>query len=154
MTVDGGTYQLPEKLEPDLERVFAYWNGLKRGGNEIPFWDDVKFSMKTRLGRDVLLMEAFENPPRFRFDLIGDDITRQYGAAINGKFTDEVELRPPFANLTNQCRSTIERRQPTYFLHGVGPGAEGGYSRLVLPLWGNGRIEMLLGAITPHRSGA
>jgi hypothetical protein len=152
MTGDGATYLLPEKLEPDLERVLGYWNGLKRGGNEIPFWDDVKISMKTRLGRDVFLMEAFENPPRYRFDLIGDDVIRQYGTPLNGKFTHEIELRPPIDDLTTQCWFTIDRREPTYLQHGAGSGT--GYSRLVLPLWGNGRIEMLLGAITPHRGGA
>ena len=83
MTSEGGTYLLPDRLEPDLDRVRAYWNGLKRGDNDIPFWDDVKFSMKARLARDVLLIEAFENPLRFRFDLVGDDITQRYGTAID-----------------------------------------------------------------------
>jgi hypothetical protein len=152
MTGGGATYRLPEKLEPDLERVFGYWNGLKRAGNGIPLWDDVKISMKTRLGRDVFLMEALENPPRYRFDLVGDDLTQRYGTPVNSKFAHEIELRPPIDELTTQCWHTIQRREPTYFRHDASPGARTGYSRLVLPLWGNGRIEMLLGAITPHRS--
>ena len=77
MTSDGGTYLLPDRLEPDLDRARAYWNGLKRGGNDIPFWDDVKFSMQARLARDVIVLEAFENPLRFRLDLVGDDITQR-----------------------------------------------------------------------------
>jgi hypothetical protein len=149
MTHDGGLYLLPDRLEPDLERAFAYWNGLKRGDNDIPFWDDVKFSMQARLARDVIVLEAFENPLRFRFDLIGDDITKRYGAAIAGKFTDEIELHPPLGELTSQCRATIERRAPTYFQHAPAGEPQGGagYSRLLLPLWGNGRIEMLIGAV-------
>ena len=155
MTSDGGTYLLPDRLEADLDRVRAYWNGLKRGDNDIPFWDDVKFSMKTRLARDVLLIEAFENPLRFRFDLVGDDITQRYGAAKTGKFSDEIDLHPPIDDLTSQCRATVERRSATYFRHSpagkpqpeVGPG----YSRLILPLWGNGHIEMLLGAVAGTR---
>jgi len=156
MIGDGATFRLPDKLEPDLERVLGYWNGLKRGGNKIPFWDDVKISMKTRLAREVFLMEAFENPPRCRFDLVGDDVTQRYGTPVNGKFADEIEQRTPLDELTTQCWRTIERREPTYFRHGASPGAAGGYSRLVLPLWGNGRIEMLLGAIAmaPRRGGA
>jgi len=146
MTSDGGMYLLPDQLEPDLERVQAYWNGLKRGGNDIPFWDDVKFSMQARLARDVILIEAFEDPLRFRFDLVGDDITRRYGTAITGKFTDEIDLHPPTDHLTGQCRATVERRAPTYFRHAPAGGGTG-YSRLILPLWGNGRIEMLIGAV-------
>src|SRR5208282_3380160 len=115
MTSNGGTYLLPDRLEPDLVRVQAYWNDLKRGENDIPFWDDVMFSMRARLARDVLLIEAFENPLRFRFDLVGDDITQRYGAAITGKFSDEIDLSAPMDELTNQCRATVERREPTYF---------------------------------------
>ena len=151
MTSDGGTYLLPDRLEPDLDRARAYWNGLKRGGNDIPFWDDVKFSMQARLARDVIVLEAFENPLRFRLDLVGDDITHRYGAAITGKFSDEIDLHPPIDELTRQCVATVECRAPTYFRHAPAgkPPPEGGagYSRLILPLWGNGRIEMLLGAV-------
>jgi hypothetical protein len=151
MTSDGGIYLLPELLEPDLDRALAYWNGLKRGDNDVPFADDVKFSMQARLARDVILIETFENPLRFRFDLVGEDITHRYGAAITGKFTDEIDLHPPIDELTGQCRATVTRRAPTYFRHAAAGKAQPaygiGYSRLLLPLWGNGRIEMLIGAV-------
>jgi len=143
MTNEGGTFLLPDLLEPDLERVQAYWNGLKRGDNDIPFWDDVKFSMQARLARDVMVIEAFENPLRFRFDLVGDDLTHRYGTAIAGKFTDEVAPHPLIDRLTDQCLATVERRAPTYFRHAT---VSTRYSRLVLPLWGNGHIEMLIAA--------
>jgi hypothetical protein len=146
MTNEGGIFLLPDQLEPDLERVHAYWNGLKRGDNDIPFWDDVKFSMRARLAREVMVIEAFENPLRFRLDLVGDDLAHRHGAAVVGKFTDEVDLRPPLDQLTDQCRATVERRAPTYFRHEAA-GLGIGYSRLVLPLWGNGHIEMLIGAV-------
>jgi hypothetical protein len=150
MTSDGGTFLPPDQLEPDLDRVQAYWNGLKRGDNDIPFWDDVKFSMQARLARDVVLLEVFENPLRFRLDLVGDDIAQRYGAAIAGKFSDEIDLHPPIDQLTEQCRTTLTRRAPTYFRHAPGgnqSGSGAGYSRLILPLWGSGRIEMLMGAV-------
>jgi len=151
MTSNGGTYLLPDRLEPDLYRVRAYWNGLKRGENDIPFWDDVSFSMKTRLARDTLLIKAFENPLRFQLDLVGDDITQRYGTTITGKFSDEIDLHAPIDELTNQCRATVERRAPTYFrrVPSKQPQTAGeiGYSRLILPLWGGARVEMLLGAV-------
>jgi hypothetical protein len=151
MMSEGGTYLLPDRLEPDLDLVRAYWNGLKRGNNDIPFWDDVKFSMQKRLARDILLIEAFENPLRFRFDLVGDDITQRHGTAITGKFSDEIDLDAPMDELTSQCRATVERREPTYFRYAPTGESQAevsaGYSRLMLPLWGNGRIEMLLGAV-------
>ena len=143
---EGGTFLLPDRLEGDLEHVRAYWNGLKRGDNDVPFWDDMKFSMRARLAREVIVIEAFEDPLRFRFDLVGEDLSRRYGPAIAGKFTDEVDLRAPLDQLTEQCCATVERRAPTYFRHAAGEGGTG-YSRLVLPLWGSGHIEMLIGAV-------
>jgi hypothetical protein len=73
-------------------------------------WDDVIFSMKARLARHILLIEAFENPLRLRFDLVGDDITQRYGAATIGKFSDEFDHHPSIDELTSQCRATVERR--------------------------------------------
>jgi hypothetical protein len=143
MTSEGRAFAPPDQLEPDLERVRAYWNGLKRGENDIPFWDDVKLSTQAPLANHIMMIEAFENPLRFRFDLVGEDVTRCYGATIAGKFTDEVHLHPPIDRVTEQCQATVKRRAPTYFRHNAGGTS---YSRLILPLWGNGHIEMLIGA--------
>jgi hypothetical protein len=126
-----------------ISNACAYWNGLKRGGNDIPFWDDVKPSQAPLAGH-VMLIEAFEDPLRFRLHIVGEDVTRRFGEAISGKFTDEVDPRPPIDGLTDQCQATVERRAPTYFRHMAG-GMR--YSRMILPLWGNGHIEMLIGAV-------
>jgi hypothetical protein len=151
MTGHVRSYSLPGELEPDLGRVQAYWNGLKRGANDIPFWDDVKFSLRSRLGRESLLIDVFENPLRFRFDILGADVADWYGGATGSKFLDETDLHAPFDDLTLQCKATIEGSAPTYFSRTAakkgGAGHPGGYARLLLPLWGNGRIEMLLGAV-------
>jgi hypothetical protein len=37
-------FLLPEKLEPGLARVRAYWEGLKRGAADIPFGDDLNIT--------------------------------------------------------------------------------------------------------------
>jgi hypothetical protein len=153
MTGGVRSYSLPDELEPDLNRVQAYWNGLKRGANDVPFWDDVKFSLRSRLGRESMLIDVFENPLRFRFDLAGADVASWYGGTIGNSFLDETDLHAPFAELGLQCRATVEGCAPTYYRQTAvskgGAGHPGGYARLLLPLWGNGRIEMLLGAVVP-----
>jgi hypothetical protein len=153
MTRAVNTFLVPDTLEPDLNRVRAYWDGLKRGGNDIPFWDDVKFSLRARLAREAVLMEVFENPQRFRFDIVGEDVVRRYGKTITGMFSDEIDARVPLDEFTTQCRATVEGRVPTYYrkVPSGKPEQNGGYSRLILPLWGNGRIEMLLAAIGPGK---
>ncbi len=151
MTGSVRSYSLPGELEPDLGRVQAYWNGLKRGANDVPFWDDVKFSLRSRLGRESMLIDVFDNPLRFRFDLAGADVAGWYGGTIGNAFLDETDLHAPFDGLIAQCRATVEVAAPTYYRHTAADkgGHPGGYARLLLPLWGNGRIEMLLGAVVP-----
>ncbi len=151
MAVGVDKFSLPDELGPDLTRIQAYWNGLKRGANDIPFWDDVKFSLRSRLGRESMLIDVFENPLRFRFDLTGADLAEWYGETIGNRFLDEVEPRAPFDELVLQCKATVERSAPAYYRRTAAAKEDakrlGGYARLVLPLWGNGRIEMLLGAV-------
>src|ERR1039457_7356924 len=143
MTGDAHGYALPDQLEPDLSRIQAYWNGLKRGANDVPFWDDVKLSLRSRLGRESMLIDVFESPLRFRFDLIGADLTDWYGGAIGNKFLDEIDLRAPFDELIVQCKATVAGSAPTYYrqtaVGKVDAERPGGYARLLLPLWGNGR---------------
>jgi len=156
MTGDVHGYSLPDELEPDLGRIRGYWNGLKRGANDVPFWDDVKFSLRSRLGRESMLIDVFENPLRFRFDLTGADVTGWYGGAIGNRFLDEIDLHAPFDGLTLQCKATVAGSAPTYYCQTAAGKTDaehpGGYARLLLPLWGNGRIEMLLGAVVPGRA--
>jgi osmotically-inducible protein OsmY len=153
LTLTGGArrYSPPDELEPDLSRIQAYWNGLKRGANDVPFWDDVKLSLQSRLGRESMLIGVFEGPLRFRFDLIGTDVANWYGRAIGNSFLDEIDLHAPFDELTLQCKATVENSAPTYYCQTEfkkgDAGHPRGYARLLLPLWGNGRIEMLLGAV-------
>jgi hypothetical protein len=151
MTGTANGFSLPSVLEPNLDRILHYWNGLKRGGNDIPFWDDVKLSAQERHTRELALIEVFESPLRFRLDTIGEEVMRRYGTAVTSKFLDEIEPKPPLDGLVAQCHASLQRRAPSYYrppstdeLFGA---RGGGYARLVMPLWGNGRIEMLLCAV-------
>jgi hypothetical protein len=91
---------------------------------------------------------------RFRFDIVGEDVTKRYGEAIVGKFSNEIDLSAGLEKFTGQCGATVERRIPTYYRQAPSAAQQqkDGYGRLILPLWGNGRIEMLLAAIVPTSS--
>jgi hypothetical protein len=142
-------FALPEKLERDLARLRSYWEGLRRAGNSMPFWDDLKPSALSDQSGKLLLIDVFAKPERFRFNQLTDELTQGYGEALTGKFTDEIELRDPFAYLRAQCSATVEARAPTYYRCGTS-GTSPGYSRILLPMWGDGRVGMLLGAIDIH----
>lgn len=130
-------FALPEKLDRELARVLSYWEGLRRGGNDIPFWDDLKPAALE--GATVFLIDAFAQPERFRFNAFLGAVAGS--ANLKGRFLDEADLASPFEFLRAQSSAAVEARKATYYRHD-------GYGRLLLPMWGDGRVSMLLGAVS------
>jgi hypothetical protein len=145
-----GPFPLPRTLDPQLSPVLAYWQSLRRSEAEMPFWDDLNPSALPYHSDRLMLIEASERPTRFRFAMAGEEIVARYGGDLMGKFVDEIEIRDPLRFIESQCSATIESRAPTYYRAASAmtnsPTAPG-YPRLLLPMWGDGRIGMLLGAI-------
>ena len=140
-------FQLPAKPEAGLARLLAYWRRLERGEAEMPFWDDVKLSaLPKTLARKIVLMDVLPSPMRFRFAFggVGEDVIRAYGGDLSGKFLDEIEPRSPLQLLHSQCSAAVEVRAPAYYRHAA-VRRKDAYARLILPMWGNGRVSMLLG---------
>lgn len=150
-------YSLPKNLEPDLARVLAYWQGLKRREADMPFWDDLNMSALPDLSGRLMLIKVFQKPVRFQLTIVGDDITARHGGDLIGKFLDEIEVRDPLRYLNSQSSATVESRAPTYYRNASaqrGSGRAAKYARLILPMWGDGHIGMLLGAVTGDRRSA
>lgn len=152
MTISERPFAPPKELGRDLARVLTFWEGLKRGDAEMPFWDDVNMSSLPELSGKLIMIDALGRPVRFRFSfgVVGAEVKREYGGDLDGRFLDEIEVRHPLRFLLSQCGATVESRQPTYYRHAADRGgshATRGYSRLILPLWGDGGIG-LLGAFT------
>jgi hypothetical protein len=150
MTKASPPFALPAKLPLALDRIRDYWESLKRAENEMPFWDDVKLSSLPDLADSLMLVDAFEHPQRFRFNSVGKKIREVYGAALVGKFVDEIDPKIPLDFFTAQASVTIEAKLPTFFISTAATSSirHSGYARLLLPMWGNGRIELMLGGIS------
>jgi hypothetical protein len=72
-----------------------------------------------------------------------------------GKFLDELEARDPLRFLNSQSHATVEGRAPMHYASAPteqgGARTAEGYARLLLPMWGDGHIGMLLGAVAAVR---
>jgi hypothetical protein len=136
-------------LEPDLAQAFAYWEGLKRGEANMPFIDDLNPSALPVLADRMILMEASDRPVRFRFAIVGKAVKDHYAGDLLGKFLDEIEIRDPLRYLGSQASATAEGRAPTCYRSASSERGTGtaGYSRLILPMWGDGRVGALLTVI-------
>lgn len=140
-------FALPRAMEPDLRIVRDYWETLIRGANDIPFWDDYKPSALPEISGRMALLDVFDQPFRLRFgQIVGVEIEQRYGENLHRQFIDEIEMRAPFEYLASQASALIETSKPTYYRRTdtAAPSRDDGYSRLLLPMWGNGRVEMLL----------
>jgi len=147
-------FAVPKMIDPDLARIRAYWESLKRGGNEMPFWDDVKLSSLPDLNDRLILVDVFAHPQRFRLNFVGQELISQYGESMTSNFIDEMQPKYPLEYLAPQCCVTVENSGATFYALDArrtdkSPG-RAGYSRLLLPMWGNGHIGMLIGAFQWH----
>jgi hypothetical protein len=149
MTKSDHPFAVPTKLPLMSRRVRDYWESLKRGDNDMPFWDDVNLSSMPELADRLILVDAFEIPQRFRLNTMGEQIKAQYGLNVTGKFMDEIQRKAPFEFFTAQASATVEAKAPTFYHQkSDAKDKQDQYHRFLLPLWGNGRIEMILGLVT------
>ena len=141
-------YRLPATLAPDLARLRTYWRGLLRGSAEIPFWDDLNPADFSDLSSRVLLIDVFSLPERFRFNLVGTELQETQTKPIDGEFLNKIAMNYPLEFLRSQCSATVECAGPTFHQQDAQQSPDrSAYSRLLLPMWGDGRISMLLGGI-------
>lgn len=143
-------FAAPKSLSPDLLRVKAYWESLLRGSAEMPFWDDLDLTTLHDLNGRLLLVGVFNKPERFRLDIVGEDLAAAIGEPVAGLFTDEFPASPPFDLLASQCSATVETAAPTYLESVLADGRA--FRRLLLPLWGDGRLSMVLGVVDWSRA--
>jgi hypothetical protein len=125
-------------LAPPLARLLTYWEGLRRGQAEIPFWDDLSEVKIEASGAETFILDVFSRPERFRINDL--EIAAADRERLLGLFLDDVDLPEVFALLRAQASTTAELMRPT--LHRVG-----GLQRLLLPAWGEGEVRMLVGGL-------
>lgn len=136
-------YPEPRTLPPRLERARAYWRGLIRNAAPMPFWDDLTPADLGDVVDHAFTLEVFDRPERFRFALVGTELERGDARELEGTFLGEGGLAQPFDFLLSQASATVEAGRPT--LHQG--GSEARYARLLLPMWGDGRVGLLLGVV-------
>jgi hypothetical protein len=141
-------FSLPRKLPPRLAPVHRYWKTLIRAESMMPFSDDVSLPSLERLSAHFLLIDVFSEPQRFRFNHLGKKIISNLGTSLTGQFADELKPTEPLNYFIAQASATVEAGAPTLYRAAKKRKRLSGYSRILLPAWGNGRVDLLIGAIT------
>jgi hypothetical protein len=139
-------FPIPETLDPRLFSVISYWRDLARAENAMPFSDDIDPSVLSNLSDKLFILKVLVLPERFRFELLGKALQTN-DRARTGSFLDEIDPGGQFSYLRAQSSATVEAAAPT-FLNLKGD-SDREFSRLLLPTWGNGHVDILLGAVDP-----
>ncbi len=108
----------------------------------MPFADDLDLSALSSLPGKPFLVGVFASSERFRFEFLSEGLR---ATAATGSFIDETSPGKYFGYLRAQSSATVEAAEPTFLRLADVSGPA--FSRVLLPMWGNGQINMLLGAI-------
>ena len=138
-------FPLPDRLDARVQPVVSLWEGLRRGENGMPFADDLGVQSLSKLAGNPFLLSVSDLPERYRFEFLGDSLR---GAEALGRFLDEVSPNVNFSYLRAQSSATVEAAAPTFLRLTQSSGYS--FSRVLLPLWGNGQVNMLLGSIDDY----
>ena len=134
-------FPLPEHLDATLQPVVSLWEDLRRGEIGMPFSDDLGVTALSNLAGNPFLLSVFASPERYRFEFLSESLRRE---AVLERFVDEMSPNINFSYLRGQSSVTIEAAEPTVFHLTDASGYR--FSRVLLPLWGNGQVNLLLGA--------
>jgi hypothetical protein len=133
-------FPLSDRLDLKLQAVVSLWQSLKRAENGMPFSDDLGLSALSNLCGKPFLLRVFALPERFRFEFLKEGLP-----GVAGGFIDEISPDTIFSYLRAQGSATVEAAEPTYLRLTEVSGRD--FSRVLLPMWGNGQVNMLLGAV-------
>jgi hypothetical protein len=144
---------------PDQERlraVFAYWM-LKRNCREMPSRADIEPADLKPYLPQLVLLDVEGEPPRFRYRLVGTEVSRIRGGLNNRNptalYVDEVTHHQGTSAVLAHYRRVVEERRPSLDAGTYTPSAERPwlrFTRLVMPLSADGaRVDMLLVMLVP-----
>ncbi len=141
-------FPLSRTMPPRLVRVHRFWQGLIRAENAMPFTDDIDLVPLKALSANLMLVDVSPTPQRFRVNRLGAKIVARLGRDFTGRFVDELGPHEPFNYFIAQASSTVEAGAPTFYCSSAArKKSRGGYARIMLPAWGDGRVALLLGAV-------
>lgn len=142
------TGEAPEISHPRLRELHQHWEA-RRGARAMPSRADLDpVELPRQLLPNLFLVDVEEEPRRFRYRLVGTELTAVMKRELKGLYIDEMPFLfrkfalPAYAEV-------MERAAPTYReINAIEALWRIRYKRLLLPLSDDGRrINMILGAI-------
>jgi len=131
----------------EMNEIHAYWLA-KRGQRRMPSRWDIEPTEIPRLLRNLMLVDVFYNPIRFRYRLIGTNVVDATGENRTGKCFDSVDFFAANPIVREQYATVVSTGEPVHSLepfYRLDTRREYEVERLLLPLSSDGvTVDMIL----------
>lgn len=144
-------------LEPKsevLKLLLDYWR-RKKGDRVAPTRADIDPAEIKTLLPHLGMVDVQRAPLRFRYRLVGTEISQGYGLDLTGRYLDEMDLDDHQIDITENYTNAAESGEPSCATleYSRKDGRHIRYERLVLPLSSDGKqIDMLIGGCVFDRA--
>ena len=149
---------IPESLNPDIARVFAYWREKCTGADPGPFprLSEINVIDLHDIAAHLLITDVIREEGarrRYRWRFWGSNLTDFFGVEMTGKFIDEAYTPEAARQIIAAYEWIMEYREPHYWVRWGGLAYDNQehlrYERLICPVLGpSGDIDHLFGIIT------
>jgi hypothetical protein len=130
-----------------MNEIHAYWLA-KRGQRRMPARQDIDPVEIPKLLRNMMLIDVFHDPLKFRYRLIGTRVVDATGENRTGKCFDSVEFFAANPIVWEQYAAAVAGGAPVHSLEPfrrLDTGTEYEVERLLLPLSSDGvTVDMIL----------
>ena len=132
----------------ELKKLHAYW-AEKAGVRPMPSRRDLDPIIDIpEITPHLWLVDVEDDPPRYRFRLVGTEVVARYGADFTGKRLDEIDLGGDRETILLEYERARHSKAPRCSRHKYQLEQTGRYliyERLLLPLSDDGEtVNMLL----------
>jgi hypothetical protein len=133
--------------DPDLIRFYDLWASLC-GGRPLPSRKDFDpVQIPAPYLSDLMLIDVFHQPRRYRYRLVGTHIVTASGEDRTGRYFDEVAFFAMHPEVIEQYGTVVANARPHYSLEpftNLLNGRTYDVDRLLLPLSSDGRVVDML----------
>ncbi len=156
--VGGPSEPIPEPLNPDMTRVFAYWREKCANTEPGPFprLAEIDIIDLHDIAAHLLIADVVREGgarARYRWRFWGSNLTDFFGVEMTGKFIDEAYTPEAARQIIAAYDWILEFQEPHYWVRRGGLAYDNQehlrYERLICPILGpSGDIDHLFGIIT------
>ncbi len=140
-------FGFPDSLTDPLRHLRDVWEQAKSVRTDMARAEDFDFALLREDADHLLVFEVMDQPLQLRVETAGCWITEAYGETLAGRSVESLSERAPLEEIWIQAMAAVRDRRPVYFRRETGSLP---YERIVLPLWGESRVEKLVCAISPR----